>query len=68
MSEDAMVKVFPGLWFDGNAEEAASFCVSLLSEALGRSRCLDGAEVRYTAAYRPADPDTRTERRYLASA
>ena len=28
--EDAMAKLFPCLWFDGNAEEAAGFYVTLL--------------------------------------
>jgi len=33
--EDAMVmaKVFPCLWFDGNAEEAAEFYVTLLPDS-----------------------------------
>jgi predicted 3-demethylubiquinone-9 3-methyltransferase (glyoxalase superfamily) len=31
--EDEMGKVFPCLWFDGNAEEAASFYVSLLPDS-----------------------------------
>ena len=31
--EDAMAKVFPCLWFDGNAEEAASFYVTLLPDS-----------------------------------
>jgi predicted 3-demethylubiquinone-9 3-methyltransferase (glyoxalase superfamily) len=31
--EDEMGKVFPCLWFDGNAEEAASFYVTLLPDS-----------------------------------
>jgi predicted 3-demethylubiquinone-9 3-methyltransferase (glyoxalase superfamily) len=31
--EDTMAKLFPCLWFDGNAEEAASFYVTLLPES-----------------------------------
>jgi predicted 3-demethylubiquinone-9 3-methyltransferase (glyoxalase superfamily) len=31
--EDEMAKVFPCLWFDGNAEEAASFYVTLLPDS-----------------------------------
>jgi predicted 3-demethylubiquinone-9 3-methyltransferase (glyoxalase superfamily) len=31
--EDAMAKVFPCLWFDGNAEEAAGFYVTLLPDS-----------------------------------
>jgi predicted 3-demethylubiquinone-9 3-methyltransferase (glyoxalase superfamily) len=30
LKEDAMAKLFPCLWFDGNAEEAANFYVTLL--------------------------------------
>jgi predicted 3-demethylubiquinone-9 3-methyltransferase (glyoxalase superfamily) len=31
--EDVMAKVFPCLWFDGNAEEAAAFYVTLLPDS-----------------------------------
>src|SRR5437867_3277230 len=31
--EDAMAKLFPCLWFDGNAEEAATFYTTLLPDS-----------------------------------